>query len=58
MQQYQQKQVDVVLPGAMQLANLSIDSICYYKLTNYVLLLYNRVLLGCAITLLANSRNS
>ena len=53
------KQVDVVLllkPGTMQLANSSIDSICYYELTNYVLLLYNRVILGCAITLLANSR--
>ena len=33
-------------PGAMQLAThleLTIDSIYYYELTNYVLLLYNRV---------------
>ena len=48
-------------PGAMQLANssgITIDSICYYELTNYVLLLYNRVVLGYTIILLANSRIS
>ena len=57
------EQVDVVLllkPGAMQLVHLelTIDSICYYELTNYILLLYNRVVLGCAIILLANTRIS
>ena len=57
------KQVDVVLllktrrhAASLTHLELTIDSTYYYELTNYVLLLYNRVVLDCAIILLANSR--
>ena len=44
--------------GSRVYANSRVTCICYYEITNYVLLLYNRVVLGCAIILLANSRIS